>query len=389
MVFMSEVKQSRLSPAQKAEVWRRWKAGVSLHEIGRACGKPHNCIRCVLLSRGGIAPAARQRSGIALTLAEREDISRGIASGSSIRTIASGLGRAASTVSREVTRHGGRATYRAHDADRQAWKSALRPKRCLLVGNRKLRNMVASKLVMDWSPEQISGWLKTQYPDDESMRVSHETIYRSLFIQARGVLKQELMEHLRSKRRMRRSLHATVSGQSRGQIVDAVSIRERPAEVEDRAVPGHWEGDLLSGAKNSYIATVVERHSRFAMLVKVPGKDTEAVVRALSQHVRKLPATLRRSLTWDRGLEMAKHKDFTVATDVKVYFCDPQSPWQRGTNENTNLLLRQYFPRGTDLSGYSQATLDRVALRLNQRPRETLGFKTPADKLQASVAPTR
>ena len=248
--------------------------------------------------------------------------------------------------------------------------------------------MVAGKLVLDWSPEQISGWLKTQYPDDKSMRVSHETIYRSLFIQARGVLKQELMEHLRSKRRMRRSLHATVSGQSRGQIVDALSIRERPAEAEDRAVPGHWEDDLLSGAKNSYIATLVERHSRFAMLVKVPGKDTEAVVRALSRHVRKLPASLRRSLTWDRGLEMARHKEFTVATNVKVYFCDPQSPWQRGTNENTNLLLRQYFPRGTDLAPISQAQLDQVALRLNQRPRKTLGFQTPASKLQASVAST-
>lgn len=220
----------------------------------------------------------------------------------------------------------------------------MRAKICLLASNRKLRKMVASKLVLNWSPEQISGWLKTQYPDDESMRVSHETIYRSLFIQARGVLKQELMEHLRSKRRMRRSLHATVSGQSRGQIVDAVSIRERPAEAEDRAIPRHWEGDLLRGAKNSYIATLVERHSRFAMLVKVPGKDTEAVVQALSRHVRKLPASLRRSLTWDRGLEMARHKEFTVATNVKVYFCDPQSPWQRGTNEDTNLLLRQYFP---------------------------------------------
>ena len=241
--------------------------------------------------------------------------------------------------------------------------------------------MVASKLVLDWSPEQISGWLKTEYPDDEGMRVSHETIYRSLFLQARGVLKQELMEHLRSKRRMRRSLHATVSGQSRGQIVDAISIRERPAEVEDRAVPGHWEGDLLSGAKNSYIATLVERHSRFAMLVKVPGKDTEAVVQALSRQVRKLPATLRRSLTWDRGLEMARHKEFTVATKVKVYFCDPQSPWQRGTNENTNLLLRQYFPRGTDLAPISQAQLDQVALRLNQRPRKALGFQTPAARL--------
>jgi IS30 family transposase len=274
-------------------------------------------------------------------------------------------------------------------SDGRAWDSALRPKKCLLAVNRKLRDIVASKLILDWSPEQISGWLKIQYPDDESLRVSHETIYRSLFIQARGVLKKELMEHLRSKRRMRRSRHATVSGQSRGQIVDAVSIRQRPAEVEDRAIPGHWEGDLLSGAKNSYIATLVERHSRFALLIKVPSKETEAVVSALSRHVRKLPARLKRSLTWARGLEMAKHKDFTVATDVQVYFCDPQSPWQRGTNENTNLLLRQYFPRGTDLSGFSQAQLDHVSQRLNQRPRKTLGFETPASKLHASVASTR
>ena len=308
-----------------------------------------------------------------------------MASDSSIREIARLLKRSASTVSREVTRHGGRPAYRAHDADQQAWDSALRPKKCLLALHRKLRNIVASKLILDWSPEQISGWLKTQYPDDESLRVSHETIYRSLFIQARGVLKKELLDQLRSKRRSR---HASASGQSRGQIVDAVSIRERPAEVEDRAVPGHWEGDLLAGAKNTYIATLVERHSRFAMLIKVPSKNTEVVVAALSQHVRKLPANLKRSLTWDRGLEMAKHKDFTVATDVQVYFCDPQSPWQRGTNENTNLLLRQYFPRGTDLSVHSQAQLDQVALRLNQRPRKTLGFQTPASKLHASVAST-
>src|SRR3989441_7646391 len=388
MVFMSEENRSRLSPAQRTDIWSRWKAGQSLHEIGRAFGKPHSSIRCLLLPRGGIPPAVRRRSRLALTLAEREDISRGMASGSSIREIARRLHRAASTVSREVTRHGGRPVYRAHEADSQAWEAALRPKRCLLAVNCKLRNIVASKLMLDWSPEQISGWLKTEYPHDESMRVSHETIYRSLFIQARGVLKKELMDHLRSKRRMRRSRHASVSGQSRGQIVDAISIRERPPEVEDRAIPGHWEGDLLSGAKNSYVATLVERHSRFAMLIKVPSKDTEVVVAALSQHVRKLPATLRRSLTWDRGLEMAKHKTFTVATDVKVYFCDPQSPWQRGTNENTNLLLRQYFPRGTDLSVYSQAQLDQVALRLNERPRKTLGFQTPASKLQASVAST-
>ena len=385
---MSEGKRSRLSLTERSEIWRRWKQGQSLHEIGRAFGKPHNSIRCLLLPRGGIPPAARRRSPLSLTLAEREDISRGIASGSSLREIASRLDRATSTVSREVSRHGGRPVYRAHEADDRAWDSALRPKRCLLAVNRKLRNIVASKLILDWSPEQVSGWLKTQYPDDESMRVSHETIYRSLFIQARGVLKKQLMDHLRSKRRMRRSRHASASGQSRGQIVDALSIRERPPEVEDRAIPGHWEGDLLSGAKNSYIATLVERHSRFAMLIKVPSKDTEVVVAALSRHVRKLPATLRRSLTWDRGLEMAKHKEFTVATDVQVYFCDPQSPWQRGTNENTNLLLRQYFPRGTALSAFSQAQLDQVSLRLNQRPRKTLGFQTPASRLQASVALT-
>ena len=377
-----------LSAIEKGDVWSRWKAGQSLHEIGRALDKPHSCIRSVLLPRGGIPPAVRRRSRLALTLAEREDISRGIASDWPLREMARRLDRAASTLSREISRHGGRAVYRAQDADRRAWDSALRPKRCLLALNRKLRDLVASKLILDWSPEQISGWLKLQYPDDESLRVSHETIYRSLFIQARGVLKKELLEQLRSKRRMRRSRHASASGQSRGQIVDAVSIRERPAEVEDRAVPGHWEGDLLAGAQNTYIATLVERHSRFAMRIKVPSKNTEVVVAALSQQVRKLPATLRRSLTWDRGLEMAKHKTFTVATDVKVYFCDPQSPWQRGTNENTNLLLRQYFPRGTDLSVHSQAQLDQVALRLNQRPRKTLGFETPASRLQASVAST-
>src|ERR1700675_2902086 len=353
----------QLSSAQRAELWRRWKTGQSLHEIGRAFDKSHVVIHFLLARHGGIAPAARRRSLLTLTLAEREDISRGIASGSSVRDIANGLQRAASTVSREVARHGGRPQYRANEADHQAWESALRPKVCLLAIHSKLQEIVASKLMLDWSPEQIAGWLKTQYPHDEGMRVSHETIYRSLFIQARGALKKELMDYLRSKRRMRRSRHSSEHGHSRGQIVDAVSIRERPAEAEDRAIPGHWEGDLLAGGKNSYIATLVERHSRFLMLVKVPSKDTAVVVAALSKRVRKLPATLRRSLTWDRGLEMAKHKAFTVATDVQVYFCDPQSPWQRGTNENTNLLLRQYFPRGTDLALHSQAHLDQIELR--------------------------
>jgi IS30 family transposase len=258
----------------------------------------------------------------------------------------------------------------------------------LLGVHRKLQQIVASKLMLDWSPEQISGWLKQEHPDNPNLRVSHEAIYRSLFIQARGALKQELVRHLRSKRRIRRSRHSSIHGHSQGKIVDAISIRERPAEVEDRAVPGHWEGDLLRGARNSHVATLVERRSRFCMLVKVPGKDTATVVAALSRHVRQLPATLRRSLTWDLGLEMAQHKSFTMATDVQVYFCDPQSPWQRGSNENTNRLLRHYLPKKVDLSCYSQAELEEIALRLNERPRKTLGFQTPADKLQASVAST-
>src|SRR6202047_2063798 len=354
---MRQGKRFGLSTVQKSELWRRWKAGQSLHEIGRAFGKEHSSIRCLVARHGGIVPAVRRRSRRVLTAVEREDISRGIASGASLRKIAQLLDRAASTVSREVVRHGGRPEYRANEADQRAWDSALRPKRCLLAIQEQLGEIVASKLLLDWSPEQISGWLKTEYPHDESLRVSHETIYRSLFIQARGVLKKELLGHLRSKRRIRRSQHARIFKDARGQIVDAISIRERPAEIEDRAVPGHWEGDLIGGTKNSHIATLVERHSRFTALVKVQSKDTAAVVAALSRQIRRIPTTLRRSFTGDRGLEMARHKSFTVATNVKVYFCDPHSPWQRGTNENTNRLLRQYFPKRTGLSGYSQAEL--------------------------------
>jgi IS30 family transposase len=385
---MNHARRWKLSSAQRADMWSRWKAGQSLHEIGRALGKSHVVIQFLLARHGGIAPPARRRSQRVLTLAEREEISRGIASGSSMRVIAQRLSRACSTVSREVARHGGRAQYRANQADQQAWESALRPKLCRLATHGKLQKLVAGKLLQDWSPEQISGLLKRQYPEDESLRVSHETIYRSLFIQARGALKQELVRHLRSERRIRRSRHASLHGHSQGRIVDAISIRERPAEVEDRAVPGHWEGDLLRGARNSHVATLVERHSRFCMLVKTPGKDSSTVVAVLSQHVGQLPAELRRSLTWDRGLEMAQHKTFTMATDMQVYFCDPQSPWQRGSNENTNGLLRQYLPKNADLSRFSQSELDEIALRLNTRPRQTLGFRTPADKLQASVAST-
>jgi IS30 family transposase len=381
---MNPQKREPLSATQRGEIWRRWKAGESLHTIGRAVGKDHVVVRLLLKRHGGIAPAVRRRSRRVLTLAEREDISRGIASGCSLRTIAQQVRRAPSTISREVARHGGRAQYRAGTADSQAWESAVRPKTCLLARHAPLPEFVAGKLLQDWSPRQISGWLQTEYPNDESLRVSHETIYRSLFIQARGALKQELIQHLRSKRQIRRSRHASAHEHSQGKIVDAISIRERPAEAEDRAVPGHWAICCAGRAT----ATWPHWWSRFCLLVKVPGKDTATVVAALSQHVLKLPEELRLSLTWDRGLEMAQHKNFTIATEMKVYFCDPQSPWQRGSNENTNGLLRQYLLKTADLSAVSQQELDAIALRLNTRPRQTLGFRTPADKLQASVAST-
>ena len=383
---MEQIVRPGLSEAQKRDVWQRWKGGESLSDIGRAFGRAPGSIYGILLANGGFLPPARTRSERVLSLADREEISRGLALGRSFRDIAQALGRPTSTVSREVARHGGRERYRASHADKRAWDWARRPKACRLATNPRLRRLVAVKLARNWSPEQIAAWLKLRFPSQESQRVSHETIYRSLFIQARGVLNKELRAHLRTRRKMRRSKLAT--SMSRGGIVDAVSIRERPAEVEDRAVPGHWEGDLITGANNSYIATLVERHSRFTMLVKVKGKDTASVVSALSRKVRTLPTALRRSLTWDRGTEMASHKDFTMATNVQVYFCDPQSPWQRGTNENTNGLLRQYFPHGTDLSVHSQADLNKVARQLNQRPRETLGFRTPAEKLSATVAST-
>jgi IS30 family transposase len=350
-----------------------------LSDIGRALGKAPGSVLGYLRANGGIPPAVRRRSARALTREDREEISRGLSAGASLRGIAVRLGRPPSTVSREVARHGGSDRYRATAADERAWTQARRPKVCKLAVHRRLQRLVARRLQADWSPEQISGWLKQAFRDDDGMNISHETIYRSLFIQARGVLKKELQAHLRSRRRMRRSKNATTAGQQRGQIVDAVSIRERPAEIEDRAIPGHWEGDLISGARNSHIASLVERHSRFTLLVKVKGKDTATVVSAVSQQVKKLPGVLRRSLTWDRGMEMAHHKTFSVATDVKVYFCDPQSPWQRGTNENTNGLLRQYFPKGAELSQHSQVDLNRVARRLNERPRKTLAFRTPSD----------
>jgi IS30 family transposase len=375
-----------LSSAERRELWSRWKRGETVVSIAKGLERSKHCLHRVVVAHGGIAPAERTRSGRSLSLSEREQVSRGLAAGQSLRRIAGDLGRSPSTISREVTRHGGRAHYRAFDADERAWEAARRPKRCRLALHRRLRRVVAGKLAQRWSPQQISGWLRRTYPRDEAMHVSHEAIYRTLFVQARGALKKELTAHLRSRRPRRRAQAASASGHGRGQIVDAVSIRERPAEVEDRAVPGHWEGDLIAGSENSHIATLVERQSRFVMLVKVASKSPDDVIPALSQRICTLPATLRKTITWDRGMEMAKHKEFSVATDVQIYFCDPQSPWQRGSNENTNGLLRQYFPKGTDLSKHSQSDLNKVARQLNQRPRQTLGFENPAERLAAIVA---
>ena len=385
---MARTGRPGLSQQQKDELWQRWKEGQSLSDIGRALGKHAASVFGVLLAKGGVAPRMRLRKTGSLSQLEREEISRSLVAGFSYCSIAKLLGRAPSTISREIARNGSRKTYRAISAESNALQRSLRPKPCLLAVVPSLQMLVAEKLKCQWSPQQISGWLKAEHPGDRTMQVSHETIYKSLFIQARGVLKKELLAHLRSRRIMRRGKTSSTSDQTRGQIIDAISIRDRPAEIEDRAIPGHWEGDLLSGAKNTHIATLVERTSRFVMLVQLDGKDSQTVVDALVRKARELPEGLMTSLTWDRGTELAYHKKFTVATDVKVYFCDPQSPWQRGSNENTNGLLRQYFPNGTDLSVYGQDALDHVALSLNTRPRKTLGFLTPADKLKTVVALT-
>jgi IS30 family transposase len=376
------------SESQKALMWERWQKGDSLQQIAQLFDRNHSTIQGILSRTGGIRPTPRRRSRLALTLAEREEISRAVVMGQSTRSIARQLGRAPSTISRELQRNGGQQCYRASQADQMAWDRSCRPKICKLVENRALAHIVADKLRLQWSPEQIAGWLKRTYPDDANSLVSHETIYRSLYIQARGPLKKELLQHLKRPRVMRRSRHHTQKTDNHGRILDTVSISERPATVEDRAVPGHWEGDLLCGDRSSQIATLVERQTRYVMLVKVASKDSETVANALIKHARKLPQELYKSLTWDRGTEMADHKRFTLATDIKVYFCDPRNPWQRGTNENTNGLLRQYFPKGTDLSIHSQARLNAVARRLNERPRKTLNYETPAERFNQLVAST-
>ena len=378
------MERRRLGEIERAELWRRWQAGGTLTDISRVLGGAVTTVAYELRQRGGYAPAPRRRAARQLRALEREEISRGLASAASLRQIARRLGRAPSTVSREVRRHGARATYRAGEAEARAWAQARRPKRCKLSVNRRLCRLVAGRLSLNWSPQQIAGWLKRRYPKRSGMQVSHETIYRSLFIQARGLLKQELLRHLRAGRRYRRGRRAARAvHQALSPLRGAISIRERPAEAADRAVPGHWEGDLIAGRDNSHIATLVERASRYLMLVKVTDRSADTVARALARKIRRLPLELRRSLTWDLGSEMAAHRDFTLATDMRVYFCDPHSPWQRGSNENTNGLLRQYFPKGSDLAQHSQRHLDAVAKQMNQRPRKTLGFKDPAETLAA------
>ena len=382
---MAQLGRRGRSSAVKEKLWARWKAGESVTAISRAMSVGAKSVRRVLALNGGCFPRPKKRSSRALSFAERKCIAIGLDDGVSLREISRRIGRSASTVSREIKRHGGGKRYQPVEAEWRAQQMTLRPQPCKLARHPKLCALVAQQLAQqlaqNWAPQQISGWLKQCFCDNPDMTISHETIYRSLFIQARGALKKELVQHLRSRRSMRRSKDATNDGTGRGQIVDAISIRERPAEVADRAVPGHWEGDLIQGSNNSFIATLVERTTRFVMLARVRGKETSMVVPKLSAKMRTLPEVLRKSLTWDRGLELASHKRFTIATGMAVYFCDPQSPWQRGSNENTNGLLRQYFPKGTDLSRHSQATLDAVALQMNQRPRQTLSFANPADTL--------
>lgn len=385
---MPRVIRPYLSSAEREQIWVRWRAGEPIWKIALSLDRTSRTVCDELDRGGGISPRPRRRARRSLSLHEREEISRGLAAQRSMRSIAHSLCRSASSISREVRRNGGAGAYRAGRADQRAWDRARRPKACLLARSPRLRQCVAEKLQLQWSPQQIAAWLVRRYPSDQSMRVSHETIYRTLFVQARGALKRELTAHLRSHRKRRGARHAEGAGARGGSIVGELSIRERPAEAEDRAVPGHWEGDLLCGSHGSQIATLVERHSRLVMLQKIPDKNSVRVARALARKIKRLPKELRRSLAWDRGIEMASYKQFTLATDVQVYFCDPYSPWQRGSNENTNGLLRQYFPKGRDLSVYSQAQLDEIAERLNGRPRQTLGWQTPAERFAQIVAST-
>jgi IS30 family transposase len=371
-----------LSEATKEAIWKLRAQGLSDREVGRRLGLARGSVSNHLARTGGIRPRARRRPERCLSFEEREEISRAIAGGQSARAIARALGRSHTTIAREIDRCGGRRRYRAHAAEREAWRRSRRPRATKLELCPALRRVVEERLAENHSPEQIAGWLRVRYPDNEAMQVSHETIYRALYVQARGTLKRELTRHLRRGRSRRYARSQSSKGQGQGKLTGMVMISERPPEVEDRAVPGHWEGDLLMGGRMSAIATLVERQTRYCQLVALPdGSGAVEVCEALEQSISTLPAQLRRSLTWDQGSEMSEHRRFAVQSGVEVYFCDPQSPWQRGSNENTNGLLRQYFPKGTSLAGIGQERLDEVAAKLNRRPRETLGFATPADKL--------
>ncbi len=383
---MSRRKRIIYTAEQRALMWDRYQQGDSLADIARFFDRHHPSIERIIAETGGIRPPKRKRPTRCLSLSEREEISRGIVAKESIRSIASRLSRSPSTISREIHRNGGYHQYRANRADDATWERAKRPKPCKLLCRPLLSKVVAKQLKARWSPEQIAGWLKRTYSTAENFYVSHETIYKTLYIQARGALKKELIQCLRTRRTKRRSKHSSRKGLGQGKIVDAVPISERPASVEDRAIPGHWEGDLIEGSGNSYVATLVERHSRYVMLAKLTNKKSATVIAALIKQSKKLPSELYKSLTWDRGSEMNDHKQFTIATDIQIYLCDPQSPWQRGSNENTNGLLREYFPKGTDLSVHSQAKLNAVARQLNERPRKTLDFETPADRFNQCVA---
>lgn len=378
----------RLSQAEVERLWSCWQRGETTVEISDTLGCHKGTVSWHVGRAGGFAPRPRRRAARHLTAAEREEISRGLATGESIRRLAHRLGRAPSTISREIARNGGGVAYRASVAEAAAWRRAARSKRCRLAGERRLRRAVERKLRADWSPQQITTWLRATFPEEPTMHVSHETIYRTLYVQARGALKRELVAHLRRGRAYRRPQAAAHAARGPGRLVGTVSIAERPPTADSRAVPGHWEGDLLVGKLGTQIATLVERQSRFVLLVRLPRADSTTVVDALARRIRRLPAALRQSLTWDQGKEMAQHQRFTVATDLEVYFCDPHSPWQRGSNENTNGLLRQYFPKGMDLSAVTQRQLNAVALKLNTRPRQTLDWRTPAQALEATVAST-
>jgi IS30 family transposase len=379
----------RFSEEERQTIWDMREAGVPVKRIAKHLGRQNVSLRKFIADAGGKRPTARQRSELRLSLEEREEISRGLAAGESIRAIAEALGRCPSTVCREVNANGGTRKYRALVADRAADRRALRPKRAKLAQCRRLRGVVERKLEAKWSPQQISAWLALEYPDRPEMQVSHETIYQSLFVQSRGALRKELHSCLRSGRAMRRAKAYTKGNVGQGQLKNMVMISERPAEVKDRAVPGHWEGDLIFGKKMTSIGTLVERHSRYVILLKLPtGHGADAVRKAMTKRILTLPAQLRRSITWDQGKEMAEHVQFTVDTGVQIYFCDPKSPWQRGSNENTNGLLRQYLPKSSDLSQCTQRELDAVASSLNTRPRQTLGWMTPSQAFAEAVALT-